>query len=282
MLARGEGIDVDFKRSAAGLEAVDIVAFANSKAGGAILIGVDESTGSSGRHVGTIVGCHVGDQEKRMILEKAHQCVPAISVTVHVENRAHKPFYRIEIPSGPNKPYCTSGGTYKIRGDGRNNTLYPTSLLNLFLETEERANRLKAELRRRGVHHDVLTFCGAELIQSNYFHAVFEATKSVADKIRVRSGLTGDGAALVDQAFGLGQTGIPFLALNSLQTDTERDEQKGLMNLIKGMFAAFRNVTAHAPKISWTVTEQDALDLLTIASLIHRRLDSAVRTQKTI
>lgn len=148
-------------------------------------------------------------------------------------------------------------------------------------EAQERASRMKAELRRRGVHQDVLVFCKAELIQSNYFHAVFEATKSVADKIRRMSGLTGDGAALVDQAFGIGQAGMPFLALNTLQTETERDEQKGLMNLIKGMFGAFRNVTAHAPKISWTVTEQDALDLLTIASLIHRRLDSAVRTPRT-
>jgi uncharacterized protein (TIGR02391 family) len=149
-------------------------------------------------------------------------------------------------------------------------------------EAQERADRLKSELRRRGVHHDVLLFCRAELIQSNYFHAVFEATKSVADKIRVRSGLTGDGAALVDLAFGLGQTGMPFLALNSLQTETERDEQKGLMNLIKGMFGAFRNVTAHAPKILWTITEQDAMDLLTIASLIHRRLDTAVRTPRVV
>jgi len=75
---------------------------------------------------------------------------------------------------------------------------------------------------------------------------------------------------------------MPFLALNTLQAETERDEQKGLMNLIKGMFGAFRNVTAHAPKIHWAVTEQDALDLLTIASLIHRRLDTAVRTPRTI
>lgn len=149
-------------------------------------------------------------------------------------------------------------------------------------EAQERANRLKAELRRRGVHHDVLAFCKSELIQNNYFHAVFEATKSVADKIRRMSGLTGDGAVLVDQAFGIGQAGIPFLALNTLQTETERDEQKGLMNLIKGMFGAFRNVTAHAPKIYWKVTEQDALDLLTIASLIHRRLDAAVRTPRVI
>src|SRR5260370_955889 len=57
-------------------------------------------------------------------------------------------------------------------------------------EAQERANRLKAELRRRGVHHDVLAFCRAELIQSNYFHAVFEATKSVAEEIRSLPSLT--------------------------------------------------------------------------------------------
>jgi hypothetical protein len=43
------------------------------------------------------------------------------------------------------------------------------------------------------------------------------------------------------------------------------------MNLIKGLFGAFRNTTAHAPKIHWNVTEQDALEILTTISLIHRR-----------
>jgi len=54
------------------------------------------------------------------------------------------------------------------------------------------------------------------------------------------------------------------------------------MNLMKGMFGTFRNVTAHAPKIHWVMTEQDALDLMTIASFLHRRLDSAVRTPRTV
>src|SRR5262249_10559769 len=119
LLSREEGFEVDFKRALSGLEAEDIVAFANSKAGGAILIGVDESKGADGRQAGIIVGCPVGDYDKRKILDKAHQCVPPVDVTVHVENRSDKAFYRLEIPSGPNKPYCTSGGTYKIRGDGR-------------------------------------------------------------------------------------------------------------------------------------------------------------------
>ncbi len=167
---------------------------------------------------------------------------------------------------------------YELGEDGK---LLPRSSAKTLTEAEERAGRLRAELRRRSVHHDVLAFCRAELLQHNYFHAVFEATKSVADKIRSRTGLTSDGAALVDHAFGTGKAGMPYLAFNSLQTETEQSEHSGLMNLMKGMFGAFRNVTAHAPKVSWTITEQDALDLLTIASFVHRRLDGAVRTPRT-
>lgn len=146
-------------------------------------------------------------------------------------------------------------------------------------EAEERAGRLRKELLGRRVHADVLRFCRAELLQDNYFHAVFEATKSVADKIRDKSGLTADGSPLIDQAFGLGPTGIPLLAFNSLQTETEQSEHKGLMNLLKGVFGTFRNTTAHALKIKWVIAEQDALDMLSLASLLHRRLDAAVRTQ---
>lgn len=167
---------------------------------------------------------------------------------------------------------------YGVGEDGQMRTQVAARTLS---EAEERAGRLRGELRRRNVHADVLSFCRAELLQSNYFHAVFEATKSVADKIRVRSGLSGDGAELVDQAFGSGKAGMPFLAFNTLQSDTERSEHTGLMNLMKGMFGAFRNVTAHAPRVSWPITEQDALDLLTIASLLHRRLDAAIRTPRT-
>jgi uncharacterized protein (TIGR02391 family) len=165
---------------------------------------------------------------------------------------------------------------------GENGTLQSIAAATTLSEAEERAGRLRGELRRRGVHGDVSAFCRAELLQANYFHAVFEATKSVADKIRVKTGLSGDGSELVDQAFGLGKAAMPFLAFNALQTDTERSEHMGLMNLMKGMFGGFRNVTAHAPKVSWVITEQDALDLLTIASLLHRRLDAAIRTPRSV
>jgi uncharacterized protein (TIGR02391 family) len=120
----------------------------------------------------------------------------------------------------------------------------------------------------------VLKFCREELLQDNYFHAVFEATKSIADKIREKAGLVIDGAELVDKAFSVGK---PLLAINTLQTETEQSEQKGFANLLKGVFGTFRNVAAHAPKIKWPIDEQDALDLLTMVSYVHRRLDRAVK-----
>jgi uncharacterized protein (TIGR02391 family) len=161
---------------------------------------------------------------------------------------------------------------YSLGEDGRISQKAKATTLT---EAEERAKRLQRRLSERGVHSDVLTFCRAELVQENYFHAVFEATKSVADKLRAMTGLTSDGTKLVEKSLA-GQT--PMLAINTLQTETERSEQSGFVNLLEGMFGTFRNVTAHVPKIKWPISEEDALDLLSLASYLHRRLDKAART----
>jgi len=157
-------------------------------------------------------------------------------------------------------------------------TLIEATVAKTIDEAHERAGRLKKKLVDRAVHSDVIRFCKAELLQENYFHAVFESTKSVAEKIREKTGLTLDGADLVDKAFGLGPTNTPKLAFNSLQTESEQSEHKGFANLLKGLFGMFRNVTAHVPKIKWTINEEDALDSLTLASLLHRKLDKCVST----
>ncbi len=147
-------------------------------------------------------------------------------------------------------------------------------------EALERASRLHSALVQRRVHEDVLSFCRAELLQRNYFHAVFEAMKSVAAKIRTLSGLTGDGASLVQDAFSLGADCSPVLAINSLATETDKGEQRGFINLLGGLFGTIRNPIAHNPKVEWDMDEQDALDILTMLSLIHRKLDKARRCEK--
>lgn len=154
--------------------------------------------------------------------------------------------------------------------DGKLKSIAPAKTLT---EAQEKAGRLRAELERRKVHSDVLKFCKPELLEENYFHAILEATKSVADKIRSKTGLVSDGAALADTAFG-GRH--PRLALNRLITDSELSEQSGFCNLLKGVFGVFRNQTAHEPKITQTYTEHDAFDLLTLVSYLHRRIDLSI------
>jgi len=136
LLSRAEDHDVEFKKSMLGLQSDDFVGFANSKTGGAILIGVHGTKHGTGRWGAAIAGCAIGDPERRKILATASECVPPVPVSIFVENRAEKPFYRIEIPPGPRKPYCTAEGIYKIRNNGRNQTLYPPQLLALFLEAD--------------------------------------------------------------------------------------------------------------------------------------------------
>ena len=92
------------------------------------------------------------------------------------------------------------------------------------------------------------------------------------DKLRSRSGLTDDGVTLVDRVLG---GSPPLLAINPQASASELSEQRGFAHLVRGTFAMFRNPTAHEARIHWIMTKEDAEDLLTVVSLIHRRLDKA-------
>lgn len=137
------------------------------------------------------------------------------------------------------------------------------------------ATSIRDELQRRKVHPEVLRYCSVEVLKKAHFHACLEATKSIFDRLRMATGAQGDGAALVDAALALGKTGVPALAINALGTQTERDEQKGLANLIKGLGGLYRNPTAHDPRLNRSVSDDELLEVLTMVSMVHRRLDNA-------
>jgi hypothetical protein len=100
----------------------------------------------------------------------------------------------------------------EFREDGRFGAVSAAATLG---EAEVRVNRLRAALSTRGVHPDVLAACRTELIQQNVFHAVLEASKSIAEKLRAKTGLMSDGAQLVDEALA-GDT--PRLLINAFST----------------------------------------------------------------
>lgn len=158
---------------------------------------------------------------------------------------------------------------YEINDSGKAQQVTRVSNLS---QAEQRADKLNFELKNRKVHTEVLKYCTPELLQKNYFHAVLEAVKGIASRVRFLTGLASDGADLMDEAFRISN---PMIIINSFVTDTEKSEQSGFLNLLKGIFGMFRNVTAHAAKIEWPIQEEEAYDLLTLVSLVHKKLDKA-------
>jgi uncharacterized protein (TIGR02391 family) len=173
-----------------------------------------------------------------------------------------------ELMSEINPILAFSG--YKIDND---NNILRTSIVTNISDAQKRSNELKQILSQRQIHPEVIKFCKPELLDKNYFHAVLEANKSVFEKIRQLSSLTCDGSELIDKAFS---TKNPILALNTLRTDSERSEQSGFANLLKGISSMFRNPTAHSPKVYWEISKEDAVDLMSTLSFVHRKLESNV------
>jgi uncharacterized protein (TIGR02391 family) len=156
---------------------------------------------------------------------------------------------------------------------GRDGQLRNRKVATTLDEAVATSRRLRDEMVRRGGHAEVFKYCSRELVADDCFNAVFEAIKGLAQRIRAMADVDLDGRALIEHAFSASR---PVIAFNSLRTVTERNEQSGLLNIMTGIFGAFRNPSAHQPKLSWHVAENDALDLLSTLSLIHRRLDTAV------
>ena len=166
---------------------------------------------------------------------------------------------------------CLSYVGYAIQPNGH---LIEVSVANTITEAQQRANDLLANLKARNAHQDIFKYCIAELVDKNYFHAVFEACKGLFARIRQLSLINTDGIQLVQYVFN-----HPVLVINSFQSKQEKDEQKGFEAILEGLCNMFRNPEAHQPKIEWPVGEQDALEILSLISYCHRRLDNARRVE---
>lgn len=137
-------------------------------------------------------------------------------------------------------------------------------------EAQSKADNLKLKLEQRNAHTEIFKYCKAELLANNYFHSVFESSKGLFQRIRDLSLYNEDGNRLIEFVFSKD----PVLIINNYQTKSEKDEHIGFCNILKGLCGMFRNPESHEPKISWEVTEQDALEILSMISYCHRRLDS--------
>ncbi|MDD3000585.1 MAG: TIGR02391 family protein [Candidatus Riflebacteria bacterium] len=149
----------------------------------------------------------------------------------------------------------------KIRHEIKANTLD---------EVDRRVNSLSKKLHDRSIHSDVVKYCCQDYLRKDYFDAVFEAAKGLAERVREVTGLRNDGGELFQKAFS---TKDPYLFFNAMQTESEISEFKGLKELLEAIFHLARNPVAHTPKVNWRVDETKALDILTLISFAHKYLD---------
>jgi len=158
---------------------------------------------------------------------------------------------------------------FEVREDGKVRGVTAAVMLD---EARLRAGDLRAGLSRRGVHPGVLGFCRAELLQQNYVHAVLEAAKSMAGKLRARAGVTGDGSSLDDKTCALASgpadrrssqtarrsASLVLIAFNSLAT-----------------CSAGAGIRPHIRPRSDGLSRIHAPGMLTLVSTLHRRIAAA-------
>jgi uncharacterized protein (TIGR02391 family) len=103
----------------------------------------------------------------------------------------------------------------------------------------------------------------------NYSHAVLEAVHHLTTVLRERSGAEGDGVALVGQALG---GDAPKLLINAFQSETDRNVQRGIEQVLRGIYLSVRNPRSHE---QMTDTQQDADAIIHFIDYLLRILTSS-------
>ena len=136
-----------------------------------------------------------------------------------------------------------------------------------------RSQRSKAEeiFDRRNFHPEVRKHARLLFLEGRHFHSVFECCKAYDKYVREKSGIDKSGTELMGAALSLKGS----LKLNTQRTETQRNEQEGVMHLSMGLMRAIRNPESHEPELDWPITEEDALDVLSVISFLYRKIDAA-------
>ena len=120
-------------------------------------------------------------------------------------------------------------------------------------------------------HPEIERVTGDLFRDGHYKQAALEAYIRVTEEVKAKSGLALDGDPLMNRAFGC-ERQTPVIQFNSLQTEAEKDEQKGFMFLYKGI-VGLRNSKAHSNRLFNDPPR--AHEYLALASLLMRLLEIA-------
>lgn len=121
----------------------------------------------------------------------------------------------------------------------------------------------------RNLHADFPATVRQLFDNGHYSQATFEALKYLDEEVARIAKSSDFGRSLMMSAFSEKN---PAIALNSLQTLSEQNEQEGFKFIFAGVTVGVRNPRAHSRMLDDPDT---CLDHLALASLLLRRLDAS-------
>ncbi len=212
------------------------------------------------------------------LLKQQRQDKCANKVIIFIENVLNPSRYKDELLYQKEREEINSKIIFEGIEIGEDGKARRVTKARTVSEALNRSRKIKRKIGELNIHSEVVKFCEDEWLKDNYFHAILEITKSVAENLRELSGYLTDGSELVDDCFGLGREIKPMLAFNSLQSPSEQSEHKGFANFLKGFFSMYRNPKAHNPRINEDTQLSELTEVLLIASIIHRKIDKTFKT----
>lgn len=123
--------------------------------------------------------------------------------------------------------------------------------------------------------HPRIRDVAADLFEDGYpWEAVFAAAKALVNYVKERSGQhTLDGAPLMRTVFSRNN---PILRFSELQSQSDLDEQEGMMHLFEGVVLGIRNPGGHSFPEG---PAQRAVEYLSLISLLAYRVQEALRSR---
>ena len=151
-------------------------------------------------------------------------------------------------------------------------------------ELDERAEKHlletsgKNEVEQAGFEdllHPVIVKSSLKAYQDGHLReSVLNSVVAVFQMIRNLTGLDLDGDALINEALSLGH---PLLVLSNLDTESGRNDQKGFIQIYKGVFQGVRNPKSHT--LDHDLTSVKAAQYLVFSSLLARRIEEATEAK---
>ena len=134
---------------------------------------------------------------------------------------------------------------------------------------EDSASRAIRAYNGLDLHPEISRASSKLYLDGHVTNAIEAAVKALNALVRLRSGLELDGTALMERAFSPSN---PILKFNDLKDQSDKDEQKGFMQMFSGSVSGLRNPRAH--KFIHDDPER-ALEFIAFVSLLAKLLDEA-------